>query len=357
MLKIIITEANTKNSIAIQKDLSRNKKYYLIGLDQKRLLFSKIHNYCDDYFYGDISEAVEKYNPDLIIPVGAHSVSICSELYQNLCFISSKDKIKFAFNKENLCLLNNLENINYPITKSLKSIDDIKNHTNKYPCVVKSNKENQVKFDTIYLNDRSINSDVIDRINILLNQNVELIIQQYVFGKARGFFCIAKDGVPVIYYMHERIREYPISGGSSTAAISIFCNSLLTISKSIIKYLNWNGPLMIEYKYDYKLNKYYLIELNPKFWGSLDLSYAIGLNFGQTLVDLYFKKNINSGNSKYRVGVRYYWILDGDLLVIFKSKKFINILEYFKTGVKTSLFNNLFVDIIKFIWTIKKILN
>lgn len=37
MLRILITEANTKNSIAIQKDLSRNKKYYLIGLDQKRL--------------------------------------------------------------------------------------------------------------------------------------------------------------------------------------------------------------------------------------------------------------------------------------------------------------------------------
>jgi predicted ATP-grasp superfamily ATP-dependent carboligase len=357
VFRIIITEANTKNSIALQRELSRSKQYFIIGIDNKRLLYSRLYNYCNEFFYGEITEAVKKYNPDFIIPVGAHSVNICSRLFQNLCFISSKQNIDFAFDKENLSMLNKLINVNYPITNLLKSIDDVNLFVSKFPCVVKSNKENQIKFDSIYVNQSNLDSRVINKINILLNQKSELIIQQQVFGKARGFFCIAKNGVPVIYYMHERIREYPISGGASTAAVSIFCNSLLEISKSIIHHLNWNGPLMIEFKYDVNLNRYYLIELNPKFWGSLDLSYAIGLNFGQTLVDLFLKRDVGINNYEYKVDVRFYWILDGDLLNIIKSKKIIHFFDYFKPGAKNSISKNLIIDCIKLIWTLKKILH
>jgi predicted ATP-grasp superfamily ATP-dependent carboligase len=354
VLKIIITEANTKNSIALQRELSKYNQYWIIGVDNGRILYSKIYNYCNEFFEGDLVVAVEKFKPDFIIPVGAQSVNICSIYFQNLCFISSKQNIDFSFNKKNLSVLNKLVNVNYPITKQFKSIEEIDFWVKKFPCVVKSNKENQIKFDSLYINEFNLNSGVLEKIDVLLKKNSELIIQQQVFGKARGFFCIAKDGVPIIYYMHERIREYPISGGASTAAVSINCDILHEISKSIINYLNWNGPLMIEFKFDHALNKYYLIELNPKFWGSLDLSYAIGLNFGKTLIDLFLNEKIIFKPNKIKTGIRYYWILDGDLLVILKLKRIKLILDYFKFGSKNSLFENGIVDCIKFFWTLKK---
>ena len=44
------------------------------------------------------------------------------------------------------------------------------------------------------------------------------------------------------------------------------------ISEKLLDSLNWNGPAMVEFKLDQNLNEYKLIEINPKLWGSLDLT-------------------------------------------------------------------------------------
>ena len=65
--------------------------------------------------------------------------------------------------------------------------------------------------------------------------------------------------------MHKRLREFPVNGGSSTCAISIFDNDLLKEGTRILDDLNWNGVAMVEFKKCSKTNKFYLIEINPKY--------------------------------------------------------------------------------------------
>jgi hypothetical protein len=299
---IIITEANSKNSIALQRELSKNKTLLLIGISNDNFNFAKLYNYCSDYFNGDLVEAVKYYKPDMIIPVGGVSVKLCSLYFRNISLLPNEESLDLAFNKDKMLILNLLENVHYPNCIVVNNIDQLIDYCNGKNCVIKSTNEILMKFNPFYI----YNGDVTNSLDFkiiknLIDSGTKLLVQDRVDGVGRGFFCIAYNGVIAIYYMHQRIRELPISGGSSTSAESIYCEQMYNISKEIIHYLKWSGPLMIEYKYDQLNMKYYLIELNPKFWGSLDLSYSIGLNFGQCLIDIYKNNYIKPIKNDYKV--------------------------------------------------------
>ncbi|MCD6360205.1 MAG: hypothetical protein J7M38_05010 [Armatimonadetes bacterium] len=44
---------------------------------------------------------------------------------------------------------------------------------------------------------------------------------------------------------------------------------------------------MLEFKKEYETGEYYLIEVNPKFWGSLDLAVESGVDFPGYIYDYY----------------------------------------------------------------------
>jgi predicted ATP-grasp superfamily ATP-dependent carboligase len=351
-LKVIITEINSKNSLALQRELSKYPDIFLIGVAKpsESILLSKLHLYCNEYQKGELYDVISNTNPDLIIPVGGKSVTQCMDKYKKYCLLPTAESFNIAINKDLTSKLNVLSGVNYPEINQVYSLSDVLNLKYRFDIVLKSRNETKSKFDPIYIQQNApIQREQIELIESLFYNNIEVIAQQRVFGVGRGFFCIAKDGIVYTYYMHERIREYPVSGGSSTAAKSIYCKKLLSISNHIVSYLKWTGPLMIEFKYNVDLDEYYLIELNPKFWGSLDLSYAIGLNFGRVLIDLFNNKKIDQKNSKYLLGVSFYWILDGDIINIVRTRKYLKFLDYFKSNAKTNLFTNIFATFYKLI--------
>lgn len=354
---IIITEASTKNSIALQRELSKDEFISLIGVSNDNIAFSKRYKYCDHYFEGKLEDAVNYFKPDLIIPVGGVSVKICSLHFRNLCLLPSEESLEIAFNKDKMSVLNSLKAVHYPKCAVVSNLDELVLQCHGKDSVIKSINESLLKFEPFYISkgDVANNSNLI-KIKSILDSGTNLLVQERVNGVGRGFFCIANNGEIAIYYMHERIRELPITGGSSTAAESIYCEQMYNMSKDIIKYLKWTGPLMIEYKYDQLNMKYHLIELNPKFWGSLDLSYVIGLNFGKCLIDVYRDNFIKPLKNSYEVGVKVYWILDGDLVALFERKELFKIKDYFQNNAKNTLFESIIVDFFKFLWTLKKII-
>lgn len=352
-MRILITDANYKNSIAIQRELYRENVHEVFATDKEAVFFTKRLGYCKDYIVGDLEESIRQIKPEFIIPVGSEAVKICSEKYRELCLIPTKESLEIALNKDKMLILNSFRDVNYPECRLFSNLEELRLYSRDKSCVVKSSNESLAKFDPIYV--KSGSESEFNEIEKYLSGGVKLLMQERVSGVGRGFFCIAKEGKIITYYMHERIREIPITGGSSTAAKSIFCEEMFNISKQIIEYLKWSGPLMIEYKYDEPNQKYHLIELNPKFWGSLDLSYALGLNFGRTLIEAY-SKNVNEQlEKKYEVGEKFFWVLDGDLLGLLKTGKLYKMKEYFQKNSHTNLFENFSIDLMKLMWTIKKI--
>ena len=76
---------------------------------------------------------------------------------------------------------------------------------------------------------------------------------------------------------------------------------------------------MVEFKKDIRDNQFKLMEINPRFWGSLDLSIASGIDFPYLLYKMAVEGDIKP-TFNYRTGLRYAWTLPIDLVRTFRDK-------------------------------------
>jgi protein-tyrosine-phosphatase/predicted ATP-grasp superfamily ATP-dependent carboligase len=103
--------------------------------------------------------------------------------------------------------------------------------------------------------------------------------QQYVFGRGIGAEFLFNHGRKVWHFVHERVHEYPLTGGASSYRRSIVPPpGLLCDAEKLLTALQWHGVAMVEFKMDAD-GGYWLMEINPRFWGSLALSIDAGVDF------------------------------------------------------------------------------
>ena len=141
------------------------------------------------------------------------------------------------------------------------------------------------------------------------------IIQEFIPGTGWGFFAFYQNGKCRRVFMHRRVREIPATGGCSTCAESVNDPALEAAGRRLLDDLNWNGVAMAEFRRDSRDGSYKLMEINPKFWGSLELALASGADFADDYVRAACGEELpERTSSDYRCGVRYSWPFDGDIL-------------------------------------------
>lgn len=134
-----------------------------------------------------------------------------------------------------------------------------------------------------------------------------LLLQQRVIGPGVGIFVLVWDGALVASFAHERIREKPPSGGISVYRKSIAVDpELLRLSLALLAGFSWQGVAMVEYKIDQATGTPYLMEINGRFWGSLQLAIDAGVDFPRLLVDAASGQHPEPCTS-FRTDVRSRW--------------------------------------------------
>jgi predicted ATP-grasp superfamily ATP-dependent carboligase len=105
-------------------------------------------------------------------------------------------------------------------------------------------------------------------------------MQEYIQGVGVGFSALYdQKHCCVMSFQHKRLREYPVEGGPSTYCQSIFQKNIDETGKKLLDFLQWTGPAMVEFKYDDSKERLVLLEINPRYWGSLPLARHSNLNF------------------------------------------------------------------------------
>ena len=107
----------------------------------------------------------------------------------------------------------------------------------------------------------------------------------------------------------ERILTAWLDGGGGLVNITNDIKDLKAYTRKIIKELAWTGPIEIDWIRDSNSGRYYLIEINPKFWGTTQLTISSGLNYPDYLMKFATNKQINEV-SEYKTGLMYRWIMD-----------------------------------------------
>lgn len=134
-------------------------------------------------------------------------------------------------------------------------------------------------------------------------------LQTFIEGHGRGVFALFDHGEPVCFFAHRRLREKPPGGG-----VSVLCESALVdpelqdFSESLLRRANWHGVAMVEFRVA-EDGTGYLMEVNPRFWGSLQLAIDSGIDFPWWLYQVSTGQKVSVVPSQYR---RVRWVL-GDL--------------------------------------------
>lgn len=138
------------------------------------------------------------------------------------------------------------------------------------------------------------------------------LIQERIIGPGVGVFALFDRGRAVAAFGHRRLREKPPSGGVSVLRESIPVPAPLASSAArLLGPLNWHGVAMLEFKQDYRSREFYLMEVNGRFWGSLQLAVDAGLDFPYFTYQLALGQPLDMP-AAYKTGVRSRWLL-GDL--------------------------------------------
>ncbi|HAP39164.1 ATP-grasp domain-containing protein [Nitrospira defluvii] len=139
------------------------------------------------------------------------------------------------------------------------------------------------------------------------------LIQRRVVGEGQGLFVLMNQGLPLGMFAHRRLRERPPSGGVSVLRESIALpKAMVDATLTLLQRVKWHGVAMVEFKVDAARQRPLLMEINGRFWGSLQLAIDAGVNFPLRLLNMAMGKAEVLPVDGYRIGVKSRWLL-GDL--------------------------------------------
>ncbi len=145
------------------------------------------------------------------------------------------------------------------------------------------------------------------RLRSMPDEAFPILVQRRVDGPGVGFFALRWGGRIVATFAHRRVREVPPSGGVSVCRESIpLPPRLAAAGTRLLTELDWEGVAMVECKHDALNDRYYVIEINPRFWGSLQLAIDAGVDFPALLVECSLGRSPRPVTS-YAVGIRSRW--------------------------------------------------
>jgi len=148
------------------------------------------------------------------------------------------------------------------------------------------------------------------------------VAQAFVPGRnGFGYFGFFEDGRERAYFLHERLVQFPKEGGASVVARAIRNERVRELGRRLLESLNWHGAAMVEFKRSDADGEFYLIEINPKLWGSLDLAIAAGCNFPAWIARSVAGIPLDLP-SEYRSDVRYQWIVPQGLKSFLRYPEF-----------------------------------
>jgi predicted ATP-grasp superfamily ATP-dependent carboligase len=133
------------------------------------------------------------------------------------------------------------------------------------------------------------------------------LIQGFVPGQGKGVFALFESGHPVAWFAHERLRDVRPSGsGSSLRRSAPLEPRLLEPAERLLAAMGWHGPAMVEFRDD-GIHAPSLMEVNGRFWGSLQLAVSAGADFPQWWAAILRGRPVDR-RAGYATGLTVRWV-------------------------------------------------
>lgn len=186
-----------------------------------------------------------------------------------------------------------------------------------FPCLVKARQGCGVGTTIRFAKNLAELVDGYDKINNQssvppVNDYSLPIIQEYVPGQIHDAVFLYSRGECKAALTQERVITYPVQGGPGALNRTTDDPVLRNLGQSLLDALGWHGPAQVEFRLDPRDGQYKLLEINPKFWGTLPLAMVAGIDFAHMACQLAYRGDVASVFD-YRGGVTYRWLFPSEL--------------------------------------------
>lgn len=328
MEKVLITNGLLRKSLASARSLGE-KGIFVYSADTTYFTPTAFSKYCKKSFiyknpnenpkefYIWLLSTIKKYKITVLFPMDDDVMDVVIQNYNELkalckVLLPPKESYDIARDKGKTSAYAKLNNIDVPKSYNYNENEALESQNFELPIILKPPCGSGSRGFCV------VNS--YDEFKKIYKSYESPVIQEYLGQGERVDVCLLFDCNSNIKasFVQKEIRHFPIPYGPSTVQQSIFLNELVENSIGLMESLNWVGIAELEYILDEKENKYKLLEINPRFWNSLYLSIASGVDFPYLLYKITIDEKFNEVKS-YKKDVFCKNLLFGDILHYIKN--------------------------------------
>lgn len=336
---VLVLDANQRSALAVTRSLGKSGQFLITTADATAQGLAGASRYSKAYlqhpdpghqpreFIAWMKDLTGRQYFDLVMP----TTEVTSQL-----LLSCKDelpeiKLPFALYATVMALSDKISlvelaislKIPVPDSRMFKNAAELEGVSVRYPCVLKPalsrifTGNDWIHTHVKVIHDETGLQQALERSPYL--RTTPFMLQSFIPGHGGGIFCLYSNGQPIQFFAHERLREKPPEGGVSVLSRSVPVDQELKASaQKLLGAVNWHGVAMVEFRITPE-GKAYLMEVNTRFWGSLQLAVDSGVDFPLMLARAQLGHPV-ARTDNYRIDQRLRWLL-GDVDSLYLTLK------------------------------------
>jgi len=330
-MKILVTDGDNRAALAVTRALGRRGHVVLVG-EKRTPSLAHTSRYCakrvtypdpvqeDAEFVRSLTDTIEHERVDIVMPVADITTFLVTEnrdRFDPRCRVPFAEAATIARAANKVDMIRTASRLGVPTPRCwfLSGPTDPVDDSVPFPVVLKPHRS-RVRTASGWMSSSVSYARTRDELDVALQNRqpheFPMMLQERIVGPGFGVFVCYDRGKLVALFAHRRIREKPPWGGVSVLCESVtMCPNARDYAERLMRDLNWHGVAMIEFKRDLRDGLPKLMEINGRFWGSLQLAIDAGVDFPNILLGV----AVGAPPLRlrdYRVGVRSRWIW-GDL--------------------------------------------
>jgi len=144
-------------------------------------------------------------------------------------------------------------------------------------------------------------------------------LQEKIEGSVYCVAMVMNHGILKGHVVYRQLRDLPFSGGQATLRVSVDKPDAVAYLKKLLEALQWHGICQADFLVARDSGTPYLIDINPRFWGSLVQGIASGVDFPYLLYKIATDGDVQAVPG-FKKGVMTRWLF-GDLRTLPQALK------------------------------------
>jgi predicted ATP-grasp superfamily ATP-dependent carboligase len=311
-------------------------------------------------FLRRVIEEVQRLNADVLIPVFEETFLIAKHRERLSPHVSmvvpDYSQILIAHNKRDWEPLARRLTIPVPASYSPEELRRGGLRDLRYPVFIKP-KQGGGAWGIQEVPSAPILSELLARESYVGKAWDRFFIQEKIAGHTHCVGMLFNKGRLRASVGYRQLRDYPAKGGQATLRVSVRHEAAEQAFQRLLEELQWHGPCQADFIVDAASDVPYLIDINPRLWGSLTQAIAAGVDFPHLIYQMARDGDVAPVTS-FKTGVVTRWV-GGELAALpdrlrHASSKRDVLIDFFFPPAPTALFDDLSLsDPLPFlVWTL-----